>query len=355
MTAADRLARRWGAPGDLPKMRAALKTAALAFEEAAKGADGLLASAWLEDLIPRYRRAGMPEDAARVEQTIRGRAAEAQAQMKRIEVPLDIPKGELDKWADRVVGASLDEAFRRIAGEFLTREEATQKSLRGMLKNAPMTAMMPISIMGPGGFTIATVGSVNNDLDGRTVHHAAEMFNWYASWLYLALTRAKEKHGLNAAAILTYLTQVQQFAAEREPLLREGLMAWEAEDSVKAIHVLVPQLEAAIRDLLAALGASVMEHRQETGGFEAIGMGKILHHERFRAAVPSDVRFHLRVLYTDARGINLRNRLAHGLLHPGVLGMGVANWVVHSLMLVGMLRLTPRTPPTSDTPPTAGT
>jgi len=73
-------------------------------------------------------------------------------------------------------------------------------------------------------------------------------------------------------------------------LLREGLIAWSAKDCVKAIHVLVPQIEAALRDVLAALGASVMEHRPETGGFEAIGMGRILHHERFRTRVPPDIR-----------------------------------------------------------------
>ena len=39
--------------------------------------------------------------------------------------------------------------------------------------------------------------------------------------------------------------------AERLPLVREGLAAWFAEDYVKAIHVLVPQVEAAVRELLS--------------------------------------------------------------------------------------------------------
>lgn len=56
--------------------------------------------------------------------------------------------------------------------------------------------------------------------------------------------------------------------------------------------------------------------------------------------MPAHVRFRLRALYSDARSINLRKRLAHGLVHPGLLGMGVANWVLHSLLLVAAMRVT---------------
>lgn len=213
-----------------------------------------------------------------------------------------------------------------------------------MTKNAPLVSMMPSMIMGPGGFTVAQVGPVRDDLDGRTMQHAADLFNWYAPWLYSAFDRAKEKHGLDGATLLAELSKAPQFPVSREPLLREGLNAWTTHDSVKAIHVLVPQLEAALRDVLAALGASVMAHRPETGGFEAIGLGSILHHPRFVEKIPADVRFHLRALYSDARSINLRNRLAHGLVPPGLLGMGVANWVVHSLIVIGMMRVTPVQP-----------
>ena len=51
------------------------------------------------------------------------------------------------------------------------------------------------------------------------------------------------------------------------------------------------------------------------------------------------IRFHLSTLYCDQRGINLRNQLAHGLADVGMLHMGVANWVVHSVLLLGCLRL----------------
>ncbi len=341
MGAADRLTRRFNLTNESEKARHALKVAAAAFEEAAKGANALVALSWLEDLIPRYRNAGMLEDAARVEQTIRSRANEAQGEMKRVEVPVNIPKEELEGWADRVAGSTIDEAISNIATACLIRENSTRESIENILKNAPLVATIPSSIMGEDGFTKAKVGSINDDLDGRAVQHAANLFNWHAPWLYFALNRAREKHGFDLEKLVAAFSESPFFAPNREPLLKEGLAAWISGDPVKAIHVLVPQLEAALRDVLAALGAPVMTRDPHTDGFKAIGMGAILDHQVFRGLALKDMRFHLRALLCDPRGINLRNHLAHGLVHPESFGMGLANWVIHSLLLVRKLRIRP--------------
>lgn len=339
MDAADRLMRRHRETNESDKAKQALKIAATAFEEAAKGAQALVALSWLEDLIPRYRNAGMKEDAARVERIIRSRAKEAQGEMKRIEIPLKIPKEELEEWAERVAGSTVDEALSRIAVTCLIREDSTRESIKNIAKNAPLIAMIPSQIMGSDGFTKATIGSIDDDLDGRTIQHAADLFNWNAPWLSFALNRAKNKYSIDLEKLIAALSKSPFFAKDREPLLREGLGAWLAEDAVKAIHVLVPQLEAALRDLLAASGASVMIHDPNTGGFKAIGMGAILDQDVFRTPALKNIRFHLRALFCDPRGINLRNHLAHGIAHPGMFNMGLANWAMHALFLVGILRI----------------
>ena len=53
--------------------------------------------------------------------------------------------------------------------------------------------------------------------------------------------------------------------------------------------------------------------------------------------VRADLRLHLRALYTNPKGLNLRNKLAHGVAGPEMLGRGMANWVVHTLILLGAM------------------
>jgi Domain of unknown function (DUF4209) len=72
--------------------------------------------------------------------------------------------------------------------------------------------------------------------------------------------------------------------------------------------------------------------------------GKVFSDEIFRNKVSSDLRFHLRVLYQDSRGINLRNILAHGLAAPDLFGRGVGNGVIHAVVLLGNLRITRQAP-----------
>jgi len=344
MTAADRLSRRRALTKEPLEAKRALKVAAQAFEEAAKLANGLTAIAWLEDLIPRYRNAGMPEDAIRVEQTIRSRAAEAMGEMQQIEVPIKIDKEELDRWATQLIGSTFEEAAAKIGSACLIRASSTEKSLRSMNEGAPLSAMLGSSIMGSHGFTIANVGSIEDDLEGRAIQHAANLFSWYAPWLSYALTKAKEKYQLDVEMMLDFFRKSPFFSKDREPLLREGLLAWLAEDSVKAIHILIPQVECSLRDLLVALGGSAMIPEPNSGGFKVILFGQILNHQVLQAKLSEDIRFHLKSLYSDARGINLRNHVAHGLAHYELLNMGAANWVVHSLLLLGVLRLVPTKP-----------
>ena len=61
-------------------------------------------------------------------------------------------------------------------------------------------------------------------------------------------------------------------------LLVEGIRAWERNDQVKAAHVLIPQIERALRKIADGLGVPVTKaHPKVSGTSVAIGMGEILY------------------------------------------------------------------------------
>lgn len=338
LKAADRLARRRAQTKEPEEAARALKAAALAQEAAAGLAEGMTAIALLEELLPRYRAAGMPDDVARVEAAIRGQAERARGEMKLYSVPVNISMEEMDHWSDQFLQGTLAEGLERLARDCLLKEDAAQLQLKDLAKTAPVWAALQSGGMGNEGFTIAKVGSIDDDMEGRAIQHAANLFAWHAPFLRYALNRIKEKHELTLEKLLAVTRDCGFFKPEREPLLAEGIAAWLAGDSVKAIHVLIPQIEAALRDLLAAVGAPVTEPDHNNGGFMMIGFGKILSHEVFGDDALKDIRFHLRSLYIDNRGINLRNNLAHGLASADLLNAGTADWVMHTIFMIGSLR-----------------
>lgn len=340
--AVERLA-RWMPQNERSRMRPFIQLSGQAFETAAMSGEALVAIAWLEDLIPFYRNAGMVEDAVRVEKAITSRAAQAETEFGKFEVSVDISKEKIEKWIDDTAGDSLEEGLRKIATRCLIREQSAKDNIVNMTRNAPLTAMMNSSIMGNDGFTVATVGSISDDLSGRSMQHAADLFNWYASWLDGALNRLKEKHGVNAEMLAASFDHRALFTGQQTELLKDGVCAWFAGDWVKAIHVLVPQVEAILREMLSKMGRSVRRYEPELRGFQTLGMGKLLHDDAMKTEGLRDVRFHFLALYADPRAINLRNKIAHGLARPEFLSVGVANWVIHSLLVLRSIDLIPQT------------
>ena len=67
-------------------------------------------------------------------------------------------------------------------------------------------------------------------------------------------------------------------------------------------------------------------------------MGDMLHAPAIIEALGPDTALHLQTLYTDPRGFNLRNDLAHGLLAADRMSLSVASRVLHTLLVLGIWR-----------------
>lgn len=328
--AADRLA-RWV---DAAEKVSALRTAGAAFEAMAEKADALVATSWLEDLSRRYRDAKLDVDANRVDGVIRARADEVVASMKTASASIEVPPAEIEAWLAEVVQGPLPHGLARVAFAVLNDPKATEEQIKAMAVDAPIQARVNISITGFQGFTAAVIGSIDDDMPGRVLHQLANVISMSGAFLHQALARATAEYSLDADEWMAYFAASPLFPAASHGMLRIGVEAWIAGDFAKAIHILVPQAEAALRECLIAMGESPMRPAKTGGGFEAIGMGAILNHDTFKSRIPPSIRWHLRALYSDPRGINLRNKLAHGHAGANLLGLGIANWVIHSLVTI---------------------
>lgn len=341
--AADRIVVRLG--NNKPAIQAVIKQAGTAFEKAAETARGLVATSWLEDLVPRYRKVGLETDAVRVERAVKSRSAEAKSEMKRISVPVDIPEEELIAYADKVAGSSMEQGLSGIVFAALAREEKIRKMVEEASTVAPLMSRIAVTIINDDGFTDAVIGSVEDDKEGRCIKQAADNFNFLAPLLNMLFQRVKDKHGITLDGLVSHIMKSPFFPMGREKLLRLGLAAWLNDDPETAIHFLVPQVEAACRDLVEAAGISVRKaNHPSVGGSRVIGLGEVLVSSVFKEGSIKDAGFHLRALYADPRGFNLRNKLCHGLATESILGRGVANLVVHSVLLIADIRVTPREP-----------
>jgi len=138
---------------------------------------------------------------------------------------------------------------------------------------------------------------------------------------------------------LNLLYESPVFAETRRELLHEGLLAYQNGDFVKAIHVLVLQIEHTMRHLLSLLGIPTTKPVPgQPGIMDAKSLNDALIDERVRAALTENLWRYLFVLYVDRRGFNLRNNLAHGLIGPEGFNHHIADRVLHSLLALSLMR-----------------
>lgn len=317
---------------------------ARAREHHASRSSALAASSMLNDSMDAYRKAGLAEDAERVRRLMEAKVREARGEMAEIRQEVRVSFDEVEEFQAKIVEGDIADTFARIAAEFMLSRAALEGQLPGIEEAAPLMAMVSQQIIGED-HVVATVGSVEDDPYGRVLRQAHFSLTMNTPWLGWALEAAIERHQVDAGPFVGWCNRAGLFGDGA--LLADGLQAWFDGDHVKAVHVLVPQIERGFRNLMGAVGRPTSKpHPKFKGAQVAVTMGDGLYNKETIAALGdhgADLALQLVTLYADPRGPNLRNEVAHGLLMRDQMENDTVLWLIHTVLLLG-LWLTPGRP-----------
>lgn len=333
-SAAEKLIKHYGRlkqPDDVKRLHESI---AHAFEHFASLGDPLLASAVLQTAVNAFRAAGLPEESKRTRILMQEKIGQAKNHMAAVETEIKIPREDMEKFIAGVVVGDLGRTFATIAAEFLPNRRGLEELIRKSAEESPLQAHMPLTITGED-HVVAKVGSVEEDLFGRVILQTETTFQLSTIWLREVLSRTIEAHSAVPEHFVTWANRSGIF--DDMTFLIEGVRAWYDGDLVKTTHVLVPQMERGLRGIAAKLGKPVTKaHPTVAGAGVAIGMGDILYSEELTQALGPDLTLYFLALYADPRGLNLRNRVAHGLIKPETVGEHVAQLLIHTLLVFGV-------------------
>lgn len=155
----------------------------------------------------------------------------------------------------------------------------------------------------------------------------------------MSLQKLRERHNPTVVQLLEFLYESPVFSGADKEMLADGLTAYQEEDFVKAVHVLIPQIERLLRALLTLMGIPTSKLvRGQPGIMQLKNINDILSDQRVRKSLGENLWRYLQVFLADKRGINLRNRVAHGLLNVKEFNRPVADQVFHALLALGLIR-----------------
>lgn len=332
-----------------PEKKAALRRRHLDVVVAeARAADGLAKVTFLQragDLARRY-----------------GFGAEADALLHELqELPQDdlgfvehteeipIPRTQVDRAIDSVVGpeaGDMVEALRRFGS--VEAPGGSNADIEAFVikleQDYPIANLFGHQIFGPDAsapqFIANTPESKRRAACGR---HRTMTANFYGGVLLgPMLVDAVEHHGRPDHDVLVEHFTTDICDARRADRVAHALeLFWDgAYDS--SAHVLVPRLEATLRDLARVLGITVVTPAAEGRFTGLITLGTVLRKLR---ELEVDVEWfdYLEALLCEPLAKNLRNDIAHGLI-PRV-GGGDAALLLHAACHLALVRLTVAAPP----------
>ena len=336
--AAERLGQHYQRIGQSQDAKRVHRVCGQAFELHAANSSPSMAMAWLQQVYEYYRSHGMAEDANRAHLALEAKARNIGADMKKVSVEVPIPEGELESFLVKMTNGGLEVALGRIAAHFIPSTDHARELLRITSEIAPLSSMIPVAQATTTRFN-AQVGAPDDDSEGRLLMQVAENIEFSSPFLDMSLERARSRYAPSPDDLVIALYRSPLFDGERRDLIREGVAAYMEGDYVKSVHVLVPQIEHALRMLLTLLGVPVTRPpRVGTGMMYEKNLNEILREEEVRKVLGENLWRYFLVFLADERGQNVRNYVCHGLLTPASFDRQICSRVIHVLLCLALCR-----------------
>ncbi|MCE5340078.1 MAG: DUF4209 domain-containing protein [Planctomycetaceae bacterium] len=336
-SAAIRLAQYYRKQNNPDDIKRALLKYGGAFEKISKEASGLLAITWLQKVESIYRDFGLKDEADKLLNIIHNRGPDAHKDMKPISVKTEIPREEMDNYVNAMTAGEIDKVMTMIVIQYIPNKSETQKELKNTSKNFPLSFLFSNALQDHNGRTIANIGSLEEDIDGHIIMQIAQDMQFISIFLRNVLHKFKEKFSISSDSIIGKLSESPVFTKEKMNIVKRGLDAYFNEDHLVAIHLLIPQVEDAIRKLLELAGGTISKQNRY-GGYDYKTFNEILRDDVIVQLLGEDAVLYFRVLYTDPRGWNLRNNVCHGISLPNQFCVQITDRIFHSLLFLGLIR-----------------
>ncbi len=308
-----------------------------AYEHLSSLGSGIVAAAHLDRAASEFARAGAAEAHSRARIARAEAVSRSNAEMTPHSIEMRVSFDQMEQTLSYLVppddpGASLV----RIADAFVPRVESLRQRVLSAAEAAPLQAMISITVFEEE-HVAAIIGSVQEDMEGRAMREAGQTLVFQSLHLQAALERFVQVHQPSQYDLAGWASRLGAF--DDSVVVAEGIEAWLVGDWIKALHVLVPQVEAGLRATLKTLNEPVVKNHPTMAGRQILlNMGEVLSTPAMQTAMGEDIIHYFRALYVDPRAKNLRNVVAHGLSGGLDASSQTCDLLIHSLLTLGCWR-----------------
>lgn len=293
---------------------------------------------FLEKLFKFYKRFEIREEALRILIRLRSLSKEANKEFRKISSSLDIPRWKMENFADLILdGNDTEKIFIRIVEYNTPSIEEVRKELLRQTKQSPIQSLFARSILDSKGRKIANVGTFSENPDDHLILHFSYSIRIGTIFLDFVFKEGFKREIFTTHEIIKFLAKSCIIEPARIVIFNKGIEAYFNDEYIIAIHLLIPQFEQAIRNLIEMNGGSILVEKD--GVFKLKTFEHILSDSIVKEVFGDDKVMYFKVLFTDNKGWNLRNDFAHGLLDIEHFNKQNVERIIHAVLCLGIVRL----------------
>ena len=317
-----------------------------AFVGLAERSEGLVKYAHLQHAIELAEVRGLHRLADEVRRTVE-RLTPEDLDLKEISAEVQIPRGQVEEFIAYFVG---DDDLATALGRFGSRipsgePDANRTYVAELMREHPLQFLFTRITLGPENALVRSTGQ-DDAAEAALIDHEAQRISMFSLFAVDILAGISDRYGSVGANPELFQTELIEPPVAAK--VARAITLYEQGDFDSSACVLAPRLERIVRRLASAAGLTVTRSPDRSGRAGGVkGLGEIL--ADLDPVLAEAARRYLRVLLSEITGLNLRNRVGHGL--DDEIAQREAAMLIHAAC---HLRLYRRRPASSQQPSAGG-
>lgn len=335
----DLLADYYHSIGDIGKIEPLLDKMLVSIKMSIPLRGGMWGQGMIQQLQSRYRKYGFDSRANQLYVELGDLGRETLNELKTTEYSVPLDKERIDAYLKEALEGTDGEVLLYFIVQFLPRIDEEKKRLKEKAEQSPLLDMISTITIDSSGNTISRVG-IGKDAERQKLYFSMyENMRFTTPLMHLHITKMKEAEKMTTESMMQLIEGSELISDDHREIVRRGFDAYMAEDYLVCCHLLVPQLEAAIRRMFALNGANIMRAKKNPEeGNEYISLDSLLASDEAIKYMGEDIANYFRNVLTDQYGWNIRNQVSHGLLATDNFNFGMADRVVHAFLMLGVFK-----------------
>lgn len=294
-------------------------------------------SGWLEELHSLYLQFGQRDLSDKMLVRLRAIGPKVADSLQTIEFKKSFKKEKIDKYIAAMFSGTFDEILIRIANAHLPRKDVAKEQLIKVSKENHFRFLVRTAVQDQKGRIVASIGPISHDMEGQLIKHISDSISFGTPFLHLCFKELRSRFELTPQFFFDFINRGKMIEESHYAIVLRGLEAYLSEQYLEAIHILIPQVEDALRNMYESLGGAVLKPHKE-GKFQLKLLEEILREPLMIETLTEDLSIYFRILFTDSRGWNMRNNVCHGLYPIGAFNSQSADRLIHALFCLGLFQ-----------------